>query len=103
MDRCTANHSGYQVNLRIRKRIEDAFGWANTVAGLRKLRHRWMPGVDWQFTFAMAAKTSHACRSCSERQRDARTPFEGDDRDRKRRKACVLRWQTPQDHLHPRV
>jgi hypothetical protein len=40
---------------RIRKRIEEAFGWAKTVAGLRKLRHRGLPKVDWQFTLAMAA------------------------------------------------
>ncbi len=48
-------HEGYQVSLRSRKRIEEAFGWAKTVAGLRKLRHRGQPKVDWQFTFAMAA------------------------------------------------
>ena len=40
---------------RIRERIEEAFGWAKTVAGYRKLRHRGLPKVDWQFTFAMAA------------------------------------------------
>src|SRR5262249_30264868 len=48
-------HSGYGVSQRIRKRIEEAFGWAKTVAGLRKLRHRGLPKVDWQFTLAMAA------------------------------------------------
>jgi hypothetical protein len=31
------------------------FGWAKTVAGLRKARHRGLPKVGWQFTFAMAA------------------------------------------------
>ena len=41
--------------MRIRKRIEEAFGWAKTVAGLRKMRHRGLPKVDWQFTLAMAA------------------------------------------------
>jgi hypothetical protein len=40
---------------RIRKRIEEAFGWAKTVAGLRNARHRGVPKIDWQFTFAMAA------------------------------------------------
>ncbi len=33
----------------------EAFGWAKTVAGLRKARHRGLAKVDWQFTFAMAA------------------------------------------------
>jgi hypothetical protein len=37
---------------RIRKRVEEAFGWAKTVAGLRKMRHRGLPKVGWQFTLA---------------------------------------------------
>jgi hypothetical protein len=32
-----------------------AFGWAKTVAGLRKMRHHGVLKVDWQFTLAMAA------------------------------------------------
>ncbi len=55
IDGRTARHAGYAVSQRIRKRIEEAFGWAKTVAGLRKLRHRGLPKVDWQFTLAMAA------------------------------------------------
>jgi hypothetical protein len=51
----TTLHPGYGVTLRIRKRIEEAFGWAKTVASLRKARHRGLPKIDWQFTFAMAA------------------------------------------------
>ncbi|MGH9477584.1 MAG: IS5 family transposase, partial [Terriglobales bacterium] len=51
----TIRHPGYVVSQRIRKRIEEAFGWAKTVAGLRKLRHRGLPKADWQFTLAMAA------------------------------------------------
>jgi len=55
IDGRTTRHAGYAVSLRIRKRIEEAFGWAKTVAGLRKARHRGLPKIDWQFTFAMAA------------------------------------------------
>jgi len=55
IDGRTTRHAGYEISLRIRKRIEEAFGWAKTVAGLRKARHRGLPKVDWQFTFAMAA------------------------------------------------
>ena len=51
----TTRHAGYDISLRIRKRIEEAFGWAKTVAGLRKARHRGLPKIDWQFTLAMAA------------------------------------------------
>ena len=55
IDRRTTRHSGYAVSQRIRKRVEEAFGWAKTVAGLRKMRHRGLPKVGWQFTLAMAA------------------------------------------------
>jgi transposase len=54
IDGRTTRHPGYAVSQRIRKRIEEAFGWAKTVAGLRKARHRGLAKVDWQFTFAMA-------------------------------------------------
>ena len=53
-DRIT-RHPGYAISQRIRKRVEEAFGWAKTVAGLRKMRHRGLLKVDWQFTLAMAA------------------------------------------------
>src|SRR6201994_1359762 len=55
IDRRTTRHPGYAVSQRIRKRVEEAFGWAKTVAGLRKMRHRGLPKVGWQFTLAMAA------------------------------------------------
>ncbi len=55
IDGRTTRHPGYVASLRIRKRIEEAFGWAKTVAGLRKARHCGLPKIDWQFTFAMAA------------------------------------------------
>jgi hypothetical protein len=35
--------------------LAQAFGWAKTVAGLRKARRRGLPKVGWQFTLAMAA------------------------------------------------
>jgi transposase len=55
IDGRTTRHPGYVASLRIRKRIEEAFGWVKTVAGLRKARHCGLPKIDWQFTFAMAA------------------------------------------------
>ena len=55
IDGRTTRHPGYDISQRIRKRIEEAFGWAKTVAGLRKMRHRGLPKIDWQFTLAMAA------------------------------------------------
>ena len=55
IDGRTTRHPGYAISQRIRKRVEEAFGWAKTVAGLRKMRHRGLPKVGWQFTLAMAA------------------------------------------------
>lgn len=40
IDRRVTRHSGYAVSQRIRKRVEEPFGWLKTVAGGRKLRHK---------------------------------------------------------------
>jgi transposase len=55
IDRRTTRHPGYAKSQRIRKRIEEAFGWIKIVAGLRKTKMRGVPKVDWSFTFAAAA------------------------------------------------
>jgi transposase len=55
IDRRTTRHPGYAASQRVRKRIEEAFGWIKTVAGLRKTKLRGLPKVDWSFTFAAAA------------------------------------------------
>ncbi|MFD2648783.1 IS5 family transposase [Devosia albogilva] len=55
IDGRTARHSGYTVSLRIRKRIEEAFGWIKTVAGQRKTRFKGLERVGSAFTFAAAA------------------------------------------------
>ena len=36
LDRRTARHAGYAVSQRVRKRVEEIFGWMKTVGGLRK-------------------------------------------------------------------
>lgn len=55
IDRRTTRHSGYGVSQRIRKRIEEAFGWIKTIAGQEKSRFRGRDRVGWAFTFAAAA------------------------------------------------
>ena len=55
IDRRTTRHAGYKISQRIRKRIEEAFGWMKTVGGLRKTRHRGTARVGWQFTLGAAA------------------------------------------------
>ena len=39
IDGRTTRHSGYVVSQRLRKRVEEVFGWKKTVGGLRKLRY----------------------------------------------------------------
>ncbi|HVO03892.1 MAG TPA: IS5 family transposase [Candidatus Cybelea sp.] len=55
IDRRTTRHPGYGMSQQIRKRIEEAFGWMKTVAGLRKTKLKGLPKVDWAFTFAATA------------------------------------------------
>ena len=55
IDKRTTRHPGYVKTQRGRKRIEEAFGWIKTVAGLRKTKLRGLPKVDWAFTFAAVA------------------------------------------------
>jgi transposase len=55
IDGRTTRHSGYGMSQKIRKRIEEGFGWIKTVAGQRKTRFRGRDKVGWAFTFAVAA------------------------------------------------
>jgi transposase len=55
IDERTTRHPGYAVSQRVRKRIEECFGWIKTVGGLRKTRHRGTDLVGWQFTLTAAA------------------------------------------------
>jgi transposase len=43
VDKRTTHHAGYQLSQRIRKRIEEIFGWIKTVGGGRKLRYKGIP------------------------------------------------------------
>lgn len=54
VDGRTTRHSGYQVSQRIRKRVEEIFGWDKTVAGGRKLRYKGVErnGLWWELTAA---------------------------------------------------
>ena len=55
IDGRTTRHAGYHVSQRKRKLVEQVVGWMKTVGGLRKLRHRGVPLVDGQLTFAATA------------------------------------------------
>ena len=55
VDSRTTRHAGYQTSQRVRKRVEEVFGWMKTIGLLRKLRHRGLERVGWMFTFTAAA------------------------------------------------
>jgi transposase len=55
IDGRTIRHAGYAISQRIRKRIEEAFGWIKTVAGQEKTKFRGVGRVGFAFTFAAAA------------------------------------------------
>lgn len=54
IDGRTTHHSGYSVSQRVRKRVEEVFGWLKTVGLMRKARHRGVDRVGWMFTFSAA-------------------------------------------------
>ena len=55
IDGRTTRHAGYGVSQRIRKRIEEAFGWIKKVGGQERTKFRGRERVGWAFTFAAAA------------------------------------------------
>jgi transposase len=55
IDGRTTRHPGYAVSIRIRKRIEEVFGWAKSSAGQGKTRFRGLPRVRFAFTLTVAA------------------------------------------------
>ena len=46
IDGRTTRHPGYAVSQRIRKRIEEGFGWMKTIGGLRKTKYRGIKKSD---------------------------------------------------------
>ena len=55
IDGRTTRHPGYAISQRLRKRVEEIFGWMKTVGNLRKTRHRGVERVGWIFTLTAAA------------------------------------------------
>jgi hypothetical protein len=55
IDARTTRHAGYGMSQKIRKRIEEGFGWIKTTAGQRKTRFKGRDKVGWAFAFAAAA------------------------------------------------
>jgi len=55
IDRRTTRHAGYAVSQRIRKRIEEPFGWSKTIGLAAKTMLRGLDRVGGQFIFNLAA------------------------------------------------
>lgn len=54
IDARTTRHPGYTISVRVRKRIEEAFGWAKYIGPVRKTKFRGRERVrfQWLLTFA---------------------------------------------------
>jgi hypothetical protein len=55
IDGRTTRHPGYGASLRIRKRIEEGFGWSKEIAGLAQVKLRGLARVDFAFVLGLAA------------------------------------------------
>ena len=55
IDTRTTRHAGYGASQRIRKRIEEVFGWVKSAAGQGKTRFRGLARVRFAFTLTVAA------------------------------------------------
>lgn len=55
IDGRTTRHAGYGRSQKIRKRIEEGFGWIKTVGGLRKTRFKGRDKVGWAFALTAVA------------------------------------------------
>ncbi len=55
IDGRTSRHPGYQISQRVRKRIEEIFGWAKVQAGQAKTKFIGRRRIEASFTLAIAA------------------------------------------------
>ena len=55
IDGRTTSHPNYAISQRIRKRIEEGFGWMKTVGRIRKTMYRGIDKIAWQLDLHAAA------------------------------------------------
>ncbi|MDB5382636.1 MAG: transposase [Rhodospirillales bacterium] len=48
-------HAGYAVSQRVRKQIEEVFGWGKEIGGMRRTLLRGLDRVGWSFTLRVTA------------------------------------------------
>jgi len=66
IDDRTTRHPGYSISQRVRKRVEEVFGWMKTIGLMRKTRHQGVDRVGWMFVFAAAAYNLIRMRNLAE-------------------------------------
>jgi IS5 family transposase len=66
IDGRTTRHPGYSISQRVRKRVEEVFGWMKTIGLMRKTRHQGVDRVGWMFVFAAAAYNLIRMRNLAE-------------------------------------
>ena len=54
LDGRTTRHPGYAISQKIRKRVEEIFGWIKTIALFRKLRYIGEEKIAWYFTLGLS-------------------------------------------------
>jgi transposase len=63
MDGRTKRHDGYAISQRVRKRVEEVFGWWKTVGGFRKTRYRGAKRTGlWAYITAAAYNLTRMAR-----------------------------------------
>lgn len=55
IDGRTTRHAGYRISQKKRPLIERAFGWMKSIGGIRKVKLRGLPKVNWLFLMNAAA------------------------------------------------
>lgn len=55
IDGRTTRHAGYAVSQKIRKRVEEIFGWVKTIGGMRKMRLCGQVNTEGYLLYALAA------------------------------------------------
>lgn len=53
IDGRTTRHSGYEASIKVRKRIEEGFGWGKTVGLIRQIKVRGLERANMVFNFTM--------------------------------------------------
>ena len=112
IDGRTTRHAGYAVSQRIRKRIEEAFGWIKKGGGQERTKFRGRERVGWAFTLAAAAYNlarlpkllaDRRFRSLGSSSSPSERPGDADDHRARRRNRLRRLGGRPRSRIRPRT